>query len=48
VLSSNQDIINIVKEISTKAKKKIKCQSDRPMSLMEGIGGDIVMYMDLI
>ncbi len=34
VLSSNEDIINIVKEISSKAKKKIKSDSDRPMSLL--------------
>ena len=48
VLSSNQDIINIIKEISSKAKKNIRSEPERPMSLLEGIGGDIVMYIDLI
>ena len=47
VLSFNKEVINFVKSADDD-QRYINGQPDRPYSLMEGIGGDIILYSDLI
>ena len=46
-LSFNQDVMNIVAKTPDR-QRKVPGKPDSPFSLMEGIGGDLVAYIDLM
>ena len=49
VLSFDDDIIHIIKTHGNSEKNKVSgVVSELPFSLMQGIGGDIILYSDLI
>ena len=46
-LSFGKDVLDIVKKHDP-SRREVKGVPDLPYSLTEGIGGDIILYMDLI